>query len=159
MAGIKIKSTPQVSQQVGPTVLQNQRVTGADFGGEIFSEAEKQAAYFTNKVQNQVDVAQSNKMKNDSYVAKNQMVNDFLQQSKGENVFADAENLKTQMKKWDDDYLVNVPERYKDTFKQQSETSDLDWDRVIQRHQNTEAEKFKVAQHDATQKKFNLICW
>ncbi|MDG2688745.1 hypothetical protein [Vibrio parahaemolyticus] len=152
MAGIKIKSTPQVSQQVGPTVLQNQRVTGADFGGEIFSEAEKQAAYFTNKVQNQVDVAQSNKMKNDSYVAKNQMVNDFLQQSKGENVFSDAENLKTQMKKWDDDYLVNVPERYKDTFKQQSETSDLDWDRVIQRHQNTEAEKFKVAQHDATQK-------
>ncbi|EKC5520907.1 hypothetical protein OP256_001271 [Vibrio parahaemolyticus] len=152
MATIRVKSTPQETSQVGPTVLQTQQVTGADFGGELFGEAEKQAAFFTNKVQGQVDVAQSNKMKNDSYAAKNQMVNEFLQQSKGENVFSDAEQLKEQMKKWDDDYLLNVPERYKTTFKQQSDVSNLDWDRVIQKHQNTEAEKFKVAQHDAAQK-------
>ncbi|ENC6709935.1 hypothetical protein ABKY54_004545 [Vibrio harveyi] len=152
MAKLQIRGVGQVQQNSGPTVLNQNTATGADFGGGVFNEVERATTALADKLQNQVDIAQSNKMKNEQYEAKNQMVSDYLQNSKGENAMHDAAELKERMQAWDDEYSQNVPERYKATFQQQSATSNLDWDRVVQRHQISEAEKFKVAEHQATQK-------
>ncbi len=151
MGGFKIQSTPSVQQQAGPVILNRDQKTGQDFGAGLFNTASQVAGQFAEKIQQQADVAQMNALKNKTFENMNQLTQEFKNNSKGVNVLEDGKALESQLQEWISLERANVPQRYQEFFDNQAQTSLSDFGRVIQSHQNTELEKYRVKEFQSGQ--------